>query len=145
MTAIPAEIKAAHESILPFARTVARRLDTLYEFSICFGEALVCPLSGHEIVQVHMDRGQTNFATHRYGHGEEMELQSKIHTKLPICRPYHHYRLLRRVHTGLSDFVHHSQIDRVLVLYNMKSPKWRNRNPSQIPELTNFYEPYFHR
>lgn len=34
MTAIPAEMKAAHQSILPFARTVARRLDTLYEFSI---------------------------------------------------------------------------------------------------------------
>src|SRR5271154_2424181 len=138
-------MKAANESILSFARTVARRLDTLYEFSICFGEALVCPLSRHEIVQVHMDRGQTKFATHRYGHDEEMELLSKkIHTKLPICRLYHHCRLLRRVHTGLSDFVNHSQIDRVLVLYNMKSPKWRNRNPSQIPEVTNFCEPYFH-
>ena len=67
MTAIPAEMKAAHESILPFARIVARRLDTLYKFSICFGEALVCLLSRHEIVQVHMGRGQTKFATHRYG------------------------------------------------------------------------------
>src|SRR2546421_10724131 len=123
MTAIPAEMEAAHESVLPFARIVARRLDTLYEFSICFGEALVCLLSRHEIVQVHMGRGQTKFATHRYGHDEEMELLSKIHTRLPICRLYHHCRSLRRVHTGLSDFVHHSQIDRVLVLYNMKSPK----------------------